>query len=139
MIKVERKLSPCFSKYDEKSVKDALKIDFAKKCYLCEEVTRHWEVEHFYPQKYYIHLINDYANLFYVCQKCNKIKPKNINTQSDDEILNCCEIEIESYIKLKLNSKECKVEVLKLQSNQDLDKSIDNTKLYQEFKQYIGD
>lgn len=127
MIKVERKKNPTFTKYNEKNVEEALKIDFSKKCYLCEEVTRHWEVEHFYPQKYYSHLINNYSNLFYICQKCNKIKPKNINTNSEDEILNCCEIDVEEYIKLKLNTKVCKVEVTKLKSNTNLDIPINNT------------
>jgi hypothetical protein len=47
MLKVDRKENPIFTKYSDKSVKDSLKIDFKKKCYLCEEVTRHFEVDHF--------------------------------------------------------------------------------------------
>lgn len=111
MIKINRSQNPTFSKYNEKTVIDSLKIDFFKKCYLCEEVTRHFEVEHFFPQKYFPHLVNSYENLFYVCQKCNKIKPKKVNTCSQNEILNCCEIDIEEIIKLKLHTKECRVEV----------------------------
>ena len=50
MVKVERRLNPTFSKYNEKIVTNSLKSDFHKKCYICEEVTRHFEVDHFYPQ-----------------------------------------------------------------------------------------
>jgi len=127
MVKVERKLNPTFTKYNEQSVTDSLKLDFNKKCYLCEEVTRHFEVDHFYPQVSYVHLINEYFNLFYCCQKCNKIKPKIINISSENEILNCCDIDVELYIKLKLNLKECKVDIIKLQSNTSLDTQITNT------------
>ncbi len=127
MIKVDRKENPTFNKYSDNIVKESLKTDFNKKCYLCEEVTRHFEVEHFYPQKYYPYLKNEYSNLFYCCQKCNKIKPKNINTNSDNEILNCCEVDVEKYIKLKLNILECKIEIIKVDSIKNLDTQIDNT------------
>jgi hypothetical protein len=127
MVKVDRKENPTFTKYDDRAVKDSLKIDFNKKCYLCEEVTRHFEVEHFYPQKYYLRLIQEYVNLFYCCQKCNKVKPKKINTSSDNEILNCCDINVEAYIKLKLNIKECKIDIIQLQQNILLDVQIKNT------------
>jgi len=127
MVKVDRRENPIFQAYSEKNVIDSLKVDFKKKCYLCEEVTRHFEVDHFYPQKYYYHLINDYLNLFYCCQKCNKIKPKKINTDSDNEILNCCDIDIEKYIKLKLNLRECIVEIEQVETTLELDKKIKNT------------
>ena len=127
MVKVERKENPTFTKYNEQNVTKSLKLDFNKKCYLCEEVTRHFEVDHFYPQVLYTHLINDYLNLFYCCQKCNKIKPKKINTCSDDAVLNCCEIDVEAYIKLKLNIKECKVEVEQILRDEVLDIQIQNT------------
>ena len=127
MVKVDRKENPIFQTYSEKNVTDSLKVDFKKKCYLCEEVTRHFEVDHFYPQKYYNHLINDYLNLFYCCQKCNKIKPKKINTDSDNEILNCCDIDIEKYIKLKLNLRECIIEIEQVETTLELDKKIKNT------------
>lgn len=127
MVKVERILNPTFSRYNEKKVTDSLKRDFHRKCYICEEVTRHFEVDHFYPQISYTHLINEYVNLFYCCQKCNKIKPKKINTYSDNEILNCCDINVEAYIKLKLNIKECKIEIIQLQESTLLDIQIKNT------------
>lgn len=127
MVKVERTLNPTFTKYNEQNVTDSLKKDFYRKCYLCEEVTRHFEVDHFYPQTSYTHLINEYFNLFYCCQKCNKVKPKQVNTCSDNEILNCCDIDVELYIKLKLNIKECKIEVEQIQSDRILDIQISNT------------
>jgi hypothetical protein len=127
MVKVDRRENPIFSKYSEKIVSDSLKMDFKKKCYLCEEVTRHYEVDHFYPQKYYPHLINNYLNLFYCCQKCNKIKPKNINIDSTNEILDCCDIDIEKYIKLRLNLRECIIEIEQVESNLELDAKIKNT------------
>ncbi len=127
MVKVERKLNPTFTKYNEKNVTDSLKSDFHKKCYICEEVTRHFEVDHFYPQVSYTHLINEYVNLFYCCEKCNKVKPKKINTSSGNEILNCCDINVEAYIKLKLNIKECKIDIIKLQENSLFDMQIKNT------------
>lgn len=127
MTKVDRLQTPIFSRYNEKSVEDALKNDFFKKCYICEESTRHFEVDHFYPQKFYGHLVNQYENLFYICQKCNKLKPKIINTHSDNEILDCCELDPAEYIKLKLNSKECKIEVVQIKYNSILKIKISET------------
>jgi len=127
MVKVERREHPTFTKYNDKEVKESLKRDFHKKCYLCEEVTRHFEPDHFYPQKYYAHLVNDYSNLFYICQKCNKVKPKIVNTHSENEMLNCCEVDVEKYIKLKLNSKECRIEISKIMTTTNLDKQINYT------------
>ena len=127
MIKVDRKEHPTFSHYNDDEVITSLKIDFNKKCYLCEEVTRHFEVEHFYPQMYYPDLINTYENLFYCCQKCNKIKPKKINTEESNKILNCCDIDIEKYIKLKVNILECKIDIIKVYSVKSLEIKIDNT------------
>jgi len=127
MIKIDRNENPIFTNYDEDSVKHSLKIDFFKKCYLCEEVTRHFEVDHFYPQKYYPHLINSYDNLFYICQKCNKVKPKIINTNSNNEILNCCDINVENYIKLSLNIKKCKVDIEQIRQDKALDNKIQET------------
>ena len=126
MIKIDRKEKPVFTKFNDKIVKESLKKDFYKKCYLCEEVTRHFEVDHFYPQKPYSHLINDYTNLFYCCQKCNKIKPKKIDISSNNEILNCCEIDPEEYIKLSLDIVKCKIEISKIKDDQ-FSSQIDNT------------
>jgi len=127
MIKVDRRANPLFTKYNDNEVLNSLKSDFRRKCYLCEEVTRHFEVDHFYPQKYYTHLVNNYSNLFYICQKCNKIKPKIVNTHSENEILDCCDIDVERYIKLKLNSKKCSIEIKQIRTDTNLDKKIKST------------
>jgi len=127
MIKINRTENPTFTKYDEQIVIDSLKKDFYKKCYLCEEVTRHFEVDHFYPQVSHDNLINEYSNLFYSCQKCNKLKPKKTNTIQDEEILNCCDTDVEKYIKLSLDIQQCKVNVEQIKFNNSLELKIANT------------
>ena len=127
MVKVERRLNPTCTQYNDVIVLESLKKDFHKKCYLCEEVTRHFEVDHFYPQVSHIELVNKYNNLFYCCQKCNKIKPKRTNTEPKYEIFNCCEIDVEKYIKLKLNIQECKIEISILQKNNQYSIQMKNT------------
>lgn len=127
MIKIERNETPKVEHYSTSLVQESLKKDFFRKCYICEEVTRHFEVDHFYPKNYYPHLVNDYKNLFYCCQKCNKIKPKVINTHSENEILNCCEIDPSEYIKLKLNINACKVDVTQINTNDILEYQIKET------------
>jgi len=125
MHKIDKKENPTFQKYSDEVVQIALKKDFSKKCYICEEVTRHYEVEHFYPQSKFPHLKNSYENLFYSCEKCNSLKGSIINTSSDNEILNCCDIDVENYIKLKYNSKNCNVEISRVSENMVL--QTDNT------------
>lgn len=127
MIKINRQQNPVFTTYKDKVVEDSLKEDFHKKCYICEESTRHFEVDHFYPQTFYTHLVDNYENLFYICQKCNKIKPKIINTHSENEILDCCEIDPSEYIKLRLNTKECKVEVTQIKDEGAINSKINET------------
>jgi uncharacterized protein (TIGR02646 family) len=92
-------------------IREIIKNDFFRMCYLCEEVTRHYEIDHFYPQKFYPNDVNNWDNLFYICQKCNKIKPKNINTHSHNEILNSCFDDVESLIVLRYKSTEDIVEI----------------------------
>ena len=127
MIKINRTENPTFTKYDEQIVIDSLKKDFYKKCYLCEEVTRHFEVDHFYPQVSHKQLINRYSNLFYSCQKCNKLKPKKTNTIQSEEILNCCDIDVQEYIKLSLDIHQCKVNIEQIKSSDTLNLKISNT------------
>ncbi|MGB0930878.1 MAG: HNH endonuclease, partial [Chitinophagales bacterium] len=99
--------------YKERAIRDIVKGDFYSICYLCEEVTpRHYEIDHFYPQKYYEHLIDEWDNLFFICQKCNKIRPKNINTCSDDEVLNNCEDDVENLLTIYYDSHDESVFIL---------------------------
>ncbi len=113
MINITKSLAPnrVFS-YKESVIRDAVQKDFHKMCYLCEEVTRHYEIDHFYPQKDYEYLIDDWNNLFYICQKCNKIRPKNINTCSDNEVLNNCEDNVESLLIIYYNSTDESIIIL---------------------------
>lgn len=131
MIKIDRKENPSFVHYNDDTVTTALKKDFFTKCYICEEFTRkHYEVDHFYPQNSYPHLINDYDNLYYSCEKCNSLRPKKQNTTSENEILDCCCVDPEQYISLRLNTKECKVDIDKIKSDRKLDYLIDNTIIF---------
>jgi hypothetical protein len=99
-------------KYNDNAIERQVKDDFFDKCYLCEEkVPRHLEVEHFYPQAHYPHLVHHWDNLLCICQKCNKIRPKQINTTNEDEVLNCCEEDVEVLIQLRFLAKEKKVEI----------------------------
>ncbi|MCU0444007.1 MAG: hypothetical protein MUE85_03755 [Microscillaceae bacterium] len=97
--------------YQNEDIRELVKNDFFKMCYLCEEVTRHFEIDHFYPQNYYPDEVNNWDNLFYICQKCNKIKPKNINTHSQNEILNNCVDDVESLIILRYDQARNHIEI----------------------------
>ena len=91
-------------KYTDEAIKAQIKEDFFYKCYLCEEKTpRHLEVEHFYPQRYFPKKKHDWNNLICICEKCNKIRPKKINTGEEDAVLNPCKDNVESLIQLQYN------------------------------------
>ncbi len=99
--------------YHDNDVVALVKADFFDKCYLCEEKTpRHLEVEHFYPQAYYPHQINDWNNLLCICEKCNKIRPKKINTTATDEVLNCCTEDVEAAITLRYRETNSTLEIV---------------------------
>lgn len=128
MINIKRSESPRQGfKYSDTDIQDQIKKDFLGKCYLCEESTRHTEVDHFHPQKYFPDGVDNWDNLFLCCQKCNKIKPKDTNSTKDKEILNNCKDDVESLIKLKMNSKENKVEITGLQEDSSTKLKLENT------------
>lgn len=77
--------------------------------------------------KYHIQNLLIYSNLFYSCQKCNKLKPKKTNTEKSKEILNCCDIDVEEYIKLSLDISQCKINVEQIKSSDILELKISNT------------
>lgn len=98
--------------YNDPAVVALVRNDFHDKCYLCEEkALRHLEVEHFYPQAYYPHLTNDWDNLLCICEKCNKIRPKAINTDDKNEVLNCWVDDVETAITLRYNEAGDNVEI----------------------------
>ena len=118
MIKIVRSTLPLLTsgfKYTDSKVKRVLRTDFKGLCYLCEEyTTKHAEVDHFYPVKFYPNYEHDWKNLFYICQKCNKIRPKKINTCSDDEIINCCELNPTGLISFIYDFKSDKINIQNL-------------------------
>lgn len=119
MINIQRTTAVIEEKYDAETTKELLKNDFFKMCYLCEEVTRHYEIDHFYPQKYFPHLVNDWENLFYICEKCNKIRPKDINTQDKNEVLNNTKDDVEDWITLCINDKTGNIDIKGNTQNKD--------------------
>lgn len=85
--------------YTDKDIKEKVKKDFFNLCYLCEERSpRHSEIDHFYPQKYFSRRINDWDNFFLICEKCNKLRSKDINETIDKEIYNNCIDNVEELI-----------------------------------------
>lgn len=98
--------------YNAPVVVALVRNDFYDKCYLCEEKTpRHLEVEHFYPQAFCQHLINDWQNLLCICGKCNKLRPKTINTINENEVLNCCVDDVENSITLRFDEKTSSLQI----------------------------
>ena len=94
--------------YKDEVIREQIQYEFQKKCYLCEGCpVQNYEIDHFYPQNIYPHLTNNYANLFFICSKCNKIRPKKINTSNDNEILNSCEDNVEESIVLDISLEDC--------------------------------
>jgi hypothetical protein len=103
MFNVSKSAAPSspFS-YHDPAIVALVRKDFYDKCYLCEEkVPRHLEVEHFYPQAFYPHLE----------KRCNKIRPKKINTSNEDEVLNCIEDDVESLIGLRFDEANNSIEI----------------------------
>lgn len=112
MININRSQKPKNDlKYTDEEVREQVEKDFFKMCYLCEEVTRHFEIDHFYPQKYYPDHVNDWENLFYICEKCNKIRPKKINTENENEILDNTKDDVESLIILRFDEVNNEIEI----------------------------
>jgi len=102
MINVKRSPKPKFPfKYNDKSIEPIIREDFLVLCYICEEYAPiHFQIDHFYPQNSFPQKENDWDNLFYCCQKCNGLRPKNINT-TGNEVLNNCTDDVENLIHLK--------------------------------------
>lgn len=113
MFKVTKSDKPAGDfKYNDAAIVALVKADFLYKCYLCEEKTpRHLEVEHFYPQAYFPEKIHDWDNLICICEKCNKIRPKKINTDDTDKVVNPCIDKVETLIQLKYNPSDYSVTI----------------------------
>jgi hypothetical protein len=116
--------------YQDSAIQDKVYHEFLKKCYLCEGLpVQNWEIDHFYPQKHFSDKINRYENLFCICGSCNKIRPKNINSTPDTEVLNNCIDDVEQFISLDISLEDCKKAIITPNHTDDatLNQKIDNT------------
>ena len=113
MINIEKSKAPELPfKYNDIDIKDKIRNDFFVLCYICEEhVPVHFEIDHFYPQKHYPELKNNWDNLFFSCPKCNQMRYKDINTHNGNEVLNNCNEDVENIIKLKYIEDTHKIEI----------------------------
>ena len=104
MINIQRSEVPKHKfKYNDEDIKQKIREDFYHLCYICEEnVSVSFEIDHFYPKgiEEFKHLEHNWDNLFCICSKCNKERPKDINT-NDKEVLNNCKDDVEKKIGLK--------------------------------------
>lgn len=105
--------------------KDMLHKEFHSMCYVCEESTRHTEIDHFFPQKNYPEKAMEWSNLFLICQKCNKVKGNRYNIP-EKEILNVVVDNVEELILLNLNKGFIQINTAVVDSV-DLAKKIKNT------------
>lgn len=70
--------------YKEADVVEQLRIDFCNKCYICEQRSTSFNVEHFVPHRGDVDLKFDWNNLFLACNHCNSVKGDRYT-----DILNC--------------------------------------------------
>jgi len=80
--------------YNNGEVLNRLKDDFKNKCYLCEQKgLTNIQVEHFIPHQGNNALKYSWNNLFWACVHCNNIKLDLYNTTSENQLLNCINLE----------------------------------------------
>ncbi len=112
MINIVRSSKPEKSfEYNDFEIDEIIRSDFFELCYICEEhIPRQYEIDHWLPkgQTEFADKIHDWDNLFYICPKCNKIRPKNINTEGE-EVLNNCKDDVEKLIYLQFIDNKVKV------------------------------
>lgn len=87
------------TRYDSEDVYEKLTNDFHNKCYICETPEPHdVNVEHFVSHRNNNeHLKFNWKNLYLSCSRCN-----NIKGQAFDNLLDCCDPNIDVYKSLKL-------------------------------------
>jgi len=112
MINIKKRKPPrTVFKYTDRDIREIVRDDFFQLCYLCEEyVPIHFEIDHFFPQNNFPIKENDWDNLFYSCEKCNSIRPKDINTIGK-RVLNNCVHNIENIISLKYNETTKRIDI----------------------------
>ncbi len=128
MIFIEKSKKPDFVvKYKESETREKIRNDFFDICYLCERYENiDYEIDHFYPQKHFPQKENDWSNLYFICNKCNKIRPKDINT-SKKEVLDCCNKTEANLIELDIDLDTLVVKIETINTNKNLDQKVNNT------------
>ena len=115
-----------YADYKSEATRNVIKRDFGRVCYLCESDPVHnWEIDHFYPVGHFPYLENVMDNLFFICSKCNKIRPKDINT-SDKEVLNPCVDDAEKLISLSMDISDPN-KLIAIQNNDNTNLKVQST------------
>ena len=126
-----------YADYKSKTTREIVKQDFGRICYLCEgDPVQNWEIDHFYPVLHFSALENDMDNLFFICSKCNKIRPKDINT-TGKEVLNPCIDNVEELISLSMDISDSN-KVITIQNNDNANPKVQTTKTLLLEKIYNG-
>jgi hypothetical protein len=73
----------------------ALEKIFYGKCYLCEDVVAHPQIDHFIPVEIDITKKYDWNNLYYSCPRCNSIKSTTTG------LLDCCDEKFDVFKAIK--------------------------------------
>ncbi len=111
--------------YNKPEVLNALKVVFAKKCYICEnkKITS-YNIEHLRPhKKVNMDLKFGWDNLFLACAHCNNIKSDNY-----EQILDCTKVDVDELIAFRKIGNFVwneKIEITAIQSNKEVDETID--------------
>jgi len=128
MIFIEKSPKPFFEiKYNESAIKLLIRNDFFDVCYLCERYENiDYEIDHFYPQKHFPEKENDWNNLYLICNKCNKIRTKDINSATN-EVLDCCKKEESNLIELEIDKNSREVSIKSINTDKNLDTKVNNT------------
>jgi len=112
MINIKKSAAPASVDWKNIEIRNQIKTDFFEICYVCERhVPIDYEIDHFCPQLYFKERENDWGNLYYICQKCNKIKPKDANSTTETQILDCCHDDVESIIQLFYDETTKRIEI----------------------------
>lgn len=111
--------------YKSEQIREIIKDDFGRICYLCEgEPVQNWEIDHFYPRQYFDYLENVIDNLFYICSKCNKIRPKDVNT-AGKKVLNPCVDDVDKILTLVMDLSNKVIEINSPCSSEKINNSIE--------------
>jgi len=100
------------SNHKSNDVRQQVREEFFGLCYLCECFpNQNFHIDHFYSSKHYPEKENQWENPFHSCPTCNSIKSDSFNTNSKNEILNCCVDDMENYIQLSFDKKTYHIDI----------------------------